>query len=144
MVYSIVVTYNGAKWVDKCFNSLVNSNLIDHYILAIDNGSTDNTLEIIRNNFPTVDIIETGSNMGFGKANNIGMRIAIKKGADYVFLLNQDAWVLNDTISKSIYFSNQNPQYSILSPLHYFNEQKLDLKFEKYYSLGIDKSDLII
>lgn len=138
MVYSIVITYNGATWVDKCFKSLINSNIIDHHIIAIDNGSTDDTLEILSNNYPTVKIIETESNLGFGKANNIGMRIALEEGADYVFLLNQDAWVKNDTISKLIDFADRNPEYSILSPMHYFNEQILDSKFEKYFLTGTD------
>jgi len=106
-IYSIVITYNGEQWVDKCFKSLVNSNIVNHHMLAIDNGSTDNTLQLIRQNYPTVEIIETGQNLGFGKANNIGMRKAIGANADYVFLLNQDAWVQENTISQLVAFAEK-------------------------------------
>jgi len=135
-IYSIVITYNGEQWVDKCFKSLVNSNIVNHHMLAIDNGSTDNTLQLIRQNYPTVEIIETGQNLGFGKANNIGMRKAIGANADYVFLLNQDAWVQENTISQLVAFAEKHPEYSILSPMQYYNDTILDFKFAKYYKRG--------
>ena len=116
--------------------SLVNSNIVNHHMLAIDNGSTDNTLQLIRQNYPTVEIIETGQNLGFGKANNIGMRKAIGANADYVFLLNQDAWVQENTISQLVAFAEKHPEYSILSPMQYYNDTILDFKFAKYYKRG--------
>jgi GT2 family glycosyltransferase len=116
-IYCIVVTYNGAKWVDKCFGSLVNST-IPLKILAIDNGSTDDTLDLLRENFASVEVIKTGKNLGFGKANNIGLRIALNDNADFVFLLNQDAWVSPDTIAGLIKHSKSNKEYGILSPVH--------------------------
>jgi len=136
MIYSIVVTYNGAKWVHQCFRSLINSDVANHHILAIDNGSTDNTLELIRHNYPTVEIIETRQNLGFGKANNIGMRKAIEANADYVFLLNQDAYVKENTISQLVFYAEKHPEYSILSPMQYYNNTTLDFKFSKYYNRG--------
>ena len=86
--YVIVVTYNGSKWIDKCFGSLVNST-IPLQIFAVDNGSSDGTPDIIRSKFPSVQVIENKENLGFGQANNIGIRQAYDAGADYVFLLNR-------------------------------------------------------
>jgi GT2 family glycosyltransferase len=130
LIYSVVVTYNGIKWLDKCFGSLFNST-VSMKILAIDNKSTDGTPDQIRLKYPSVEIIETGQNLGFGRANNIGLTRALNENADYVFLLNQDAWVEIDTIEKLV--SAQSSEYAILSPVH-FNGQgnSLDFGFANY------------
>jgi len=143
-IYSIVITYNGEQWVDKCFKSLINSDVSNHHILAIDNGSTDNTLELIRHNYPTVEIIETGQNLGFGKANNLGMRKAIDLSADYIFLLNQDAYVKENTISQLVFYAEKHSEYSILSPMQYYNNTTLDFKFKNYFSRGKLNQDGIV
>lgn len=116
-LFAIVITYNGAEWIEKCFGSLLQTT-IPLNVIAIDNGSTDGTPDIIRSKFPDVHIIETGQNLGFGKANNIGIRKAYDEGADYVFLLNQDAWVEPDTIGKLIAAQQLEPQFGIVSPVH--------------------------
>lgn len=51
------------------------------------------TCKIIKEQYPQVILIENHENLGFGKANNIGIEIALKNNANFVFLLNQDAWV---------------------------------------------------
>lgn len=131
-VIVIVVTYNGEKWIDKCFGSLKEST-IPLQILAIDNASSDDTVIQIRNKFPEVEIIEKGSNLGFGKANNIGLRKAIAQNADYVFLLNQDAWVEKDTIKDLVEIASRNPEYGIISPFHFLpGNQKLEWHFSTY------------
>jgi len=115
LIYSIVVTCNGIKWLDKCLGNLVNST-VSTKILVIDNKSTDGTPDKIRSKYPSIEVIETGQNLGFGKANNIGLARALNENADYVFLLNQDAWIEADTIEKLI--SAQSSEYAILSPVH--------------------------
>ena len=81
-IYCIVITYNGSKWIDKCFGSLVSSTIpLD--IIAVDNGSSDGTLEIIHQKFPEVNTIEAHQNLGFGSANNVGIKKAYDAGADY-------------------------------------------------------------
>ena len=128
-IYAIVVTYNGLKWIDKCFGSLTNSS-IPLKILVIDNGSTDDTPNIIREKYPEVEIIEAGKNLGFGAANNIGMRYAIEKGADYVFLLNQDAWIEKNTIEELLKIHKNDEFLGIISPMQLTGSgAKLDANF---------------
>jgi GT2 family glycosyltransferase len=134
MVFSIVVTYNGSQWIEKCFGSLVNSTIQDHHILAIDNGSTDNTLELIRALYPEVKVIESGANLGFGKANNIGILKALEAKAEYVFLLNQDAWIEHNTIEDLIKISKINPEYGILSPIQNDARGNIEKQFSTYLS----------
>ncbi|MBO7618496.1 MAG: glycosyltransferase family 2 protein [Bacteroidales bacterium] len=100
-VLVIVVTFNGLKWVDKCFGSLRDSD-VELKTLVIDNGSSDGTVSYLKAHFPEVDIYESNENLGFARANNIGIKQAIESNADYVFLLNQDAWIEKNTISELI------------------------------------------
>ena len=132
-VYSIVVTYNGSEWVDDCFGSLMHQNIEEHHIIAVDNGSRDNTVALLKEKFPEVEVVETGENLGFGKANNIGMNKAYLDGADYVFLLNQDAYIEEDGINKLIEVQTQNPEFGVLSPIHFAGgEKEIDSKFTTY------------
>lgn len=131
-IYAVVVTYNGERWLDNCFGSLCQSS-IPLSIIAIDNGSSDNTTSLIKSNFPGISLIETGENLGFGKANNIGIKKAYNDGADYIFLLNQDAWVEKDTIDKLVTAAEIRPQFGIISPIHINGSgSALDLSFSKY------------
>lgn len=81
-IYFIIVTYNAMKWAEKCFSSLRNSSIPVHTIV-VDNGSIDGTQDYIKSQFPDVELIQSAENLGFGKANNIGIEKAYKNGADF-------------------------------------------------------------
>lgn len=115
-ILTIVVTYNGMRWADRCFGSLSMSG-VPTDVIAIDNGSTDGTPEYISENFPQVKIVATGENYGFGRANNIGLRYALKHGYEYVYLLNQDAWIFPDTFGTLIEAMEADRSYGIMSPM---------------------------
>lgn len=115
-IFVIIVTYKGHKWYERCFSSLRKSS-IPVQTIVIDNASNDGTVEYIGENFPEIHLIESNDNLGFGKANNVGMRYALDHGCDYVFLLNQDAWVENDTFENLINIHKRNPEYGILGPI---------------------------
>ena len=115
-VLVIVVTYNGMAWIDWCLSSLFHANFaVD--VFVSDNLSTDDTVKHIKSNYPKVILSENKKNLGFGGANNIGFNYAIKHGYDYVYLLNQDAWVFDNTIETLVHVSVTHPEYAILSPL---------------------------
>ena len=130
-IYSIIVTYNGEFWIEKCLSSIQNS-LIPIKIIVIDNKSTDKTVEIIENGFKNVQLIKSENNLGFGQGNNIGLKIALQENADYVFLLNQDAWIEPDTIQKLVEVQKQYTEFGILSPIHKnYEGTAMDLYFSK-------------
>lgn len=131
-VFVVLVTYNGAHWIDKNIQSLLDSGY-PVSIIAVDNNSTDNSAALLAK-FPQVDLIQSPANLGFGKANNIGMKKALEQGADYVFLLNQDAWVFEDTIGCLIANMELNPAFGIVSPMHFIADNAtLDKSFETYW-----------
>lgn len=131
-IFVIIVTYNGTKWIERCLGSLIESS-IHLQVIAIDNASSDNTVELIRQQFPEVSLIEAGANLGFGKANNIGLKKALEANADYVFLLNQDAWIENDTIEKLVTVADANKEYGVISPFHLLpGQNRLEWYFSTY------------
>lgn len=98
-ILTIIVTYNGVQWIERCIKSVYASVGAASDILVVDNGSTDGTLDWIQANEPGVKIIRNSENLGFGAANNIGFRFAVEREYDYIYLLNQDAWVFPETFA---------------------------------------------
>jgi GT2 family glycosyltransferase len=103
-------------------------------IIIVDNASKDETINIIKE-FSAVELIQNKNNLGFGKANNIGIDLALKKGADAIFLLNQDTWIFENTISNLAEVLFENSNLGIISPLHFSAEESiLDENFNTYYN----------
>ena len=96
-ILTIVVTYNGLKWMDSCLESLRRSECPTD-VMLIDNCSTDGTPDYVKEHFPEVNLVQSDANLGFGQANNVGLKYALEHCYDYVYLLNQDAWVMPDTL----------------------------------------------
>ncbi len=89
MILTIIVTYNGEKYIEACIDSLLMQTQ-ETDILLVDNDSSDNTCKIVREKYPQVIIINVGYNSGFAHANNIGIQYAIDNSYEYVMLLNED------------------------------------------------------
>lgn len=116
-VFVIIVTFNGMYYYDRLFNSLrALSSPVK--VVVVDNNSSDDTVQYISASFPEVHIITSNDNLGFGRANNIGIRYAIESGADYVFLLNQDTVVEPNVIADLVRIHQNNPAYGIVCPIH--------------------------
>lgn len=128
----VVVTYNGAQWIEKCLRSVQESSLEPH-IIVIDNKSNDGTIECIKSNFSKIELIEENVNHGFGKANNIGIRKALDQGTDYVLLLNQDAYLEKNTIENLVSaFDEEVGNTGIISPLHLAPSGEIDFGFQDH------------
>lgn len=140
-IYIIIVTYNAMKWAQKCFSSLRESS-VPIEVIVVDNCSEDDTKDYIKSNFPEVNFIQSEENLGFGKANNIGIENAYKNGADFFYLMNQDAWIYEDSIEKLLNVFNNHPnkdEIGILSPMHLDgSEKKLDIFLDKYISQNFE------
>jgi len=92
----IIVNYKSCALLADCLKSIHQFPVDQLEIIVVDNGSNDNSEEMLLNNFPSVKFIQMGYNAGFARANNAGIRIA--KG-DFVLLLNSDTIILNDAIN---------------------------------------------
>ena len=144
----IIVTHNPRQWLQTCLKSIRSSHFELTPIL-VDNHSTDGSTEIIKKNYPEFHLIELQKNKGFAHANNIGLKKALKEDFDYFFLLNQDAWIEPDTITKLVDTAENHPEYGVLSPIHFNGSGNLlDWNFTRWISNPDDEgrdyySDLI-
>jgi GT2 family glycosyltransferase len=92
----ILVNFNTCQLTIQAITSIYKyTNRIKFEIIVVDNNSNDNSVEQIQFLFPEIRIIKNNKNIGFGRANNEGIKIA--KG-EYIFLLNTDAYLLNNAI----------------------------------------------
>lgn len=115
-------------WINKCIQSVLSSS-IKSDIFIIDNGSTDGTLDYLKKRSDII-LHQSKKNLGFGAANNIGLQYAIDNDYEYVYLLNQDAWIKPETFERLIYIQRDNPDYGIISPLQLqANEKHFDTNF---------------
>lgn len=131
-ILTIIVTYNGMKWVDRCIGSVLMSH-VPSDVMVVDNGSSDGTADYVARMYQEVKLISTGINYGFGKANNIGFEYALEQGYDYIYLLNQDAWIYPDTFSGLISKMEEDSSLGILSPMQMAAcEDRPDPRFEKW------------
>ena len=134
----IIVTYNGMKWIEHCLSSLQQST---HPVttIVIDNNSTDGTPDYIAKTFSEVVLVRKDHNLGFGQANNVGMRYALDNGFDYVLLLNQDAYLQPVAVEELLKVSDGR---NLFSPLHLSGDGKrMDWFFKE--SLRMADNDLL-
>lgn len=97
MVNIIIVTYNAMPWIDHCLQSTGN-----YAVIVVDNASTDQTVFHIQSNYTKDTLLPQNNNLGFGQENNVGISYALKQGAEHVFLLNQDAYLVDDVLEQII------------------------------------------
>lgn len=96
----IILNWNGRADTLDCLASVRHIDYPNYSVLVVDNGSEDNSVDAIKNDFPEVSILETGKNLGYAGGNNVGMRWALERGADYILLLNNDT-VVDTALLKS-------------------------------------------
>lgn len=127
-VLVIVVTYNGTQWLDRCLSSVAR----EADLFVVDNDSTDGSADYVQAHFPDTKLVRSAENLGFSRPNNMGMQYALDKGYEYVYLLNQDAWLEEGALDKLVAVADAHPEYGVLSPLQYQDGYKnLDREFSK-------------
>lgn len=132
-VYIIIVMYNAVEWLDYCLAPFDGALPSGWRVIVVDNASGDGTASAVKERFPWAVLIQSETNLGFGRANNIAMRKALADNADYVFLLNQDARISTNGIERLVDIQSRHPESLITSPIHLAgNEKELDLSFSKY------------
>lgn len=115
--YAVLSNYNTLRWIDDSLGSLRASATPLHTVV-VDDASPDGSSEKIERDFPEVTLIRLPENVGFSAANNRGILYALQQGADYLFLLNMDAWIEPDTVETLVRIAEMNPEYGIISPMH--------------------------
>ncbi len=138
-VATIIVTYNGKKWITKCLDSVFQSTFPTE-IFLVDNASNDGTLELIKN-YP-LNLESLDFNAGFGFANNLVLQKLADSGFDYFFLINQDIYLEENTLENLVDFAENHPEMGIVAPIQFDGEGKnIDTNFQQYLKLSADKGN---
>lgn len=106
----VVVGWNNLQFLDNCLGSIEAQEGVQMTVYYVDNASEDGSAEYVANHFSKVKIIKNKANFGFAKANNIGIRQAIKNGVDYVVLLNTDAELTPSWSKTIVNFAKTQPE----------------------------------
>ena len=131
-VLVVIVVYNGMHWLERCLDS-VRSSTVPADLFIVDNGSSDGSASFVESHCPEARLVRSEDNLGFAKANNLGFKYALENGYDFVYLLNQDAWLLPDTLEKLLDASGKDG-WGILSPLQMRPDLSTpDKRFRRHY-----------
>jgi N-acetylglucosaminyl-diphospho-decaprenol L-rhamnosyltransferase len=104
----VVVTYNALPWIEQCLGSVAGLPIV-----VVDNGSTDDTVAVVRQRFPAVTVLEQ-ENAGLAAGWNRGLEACDTR---YVLVLNADAWLLDDALRQLVAFADAHPAAALVGPL---------------------------
>ncbi len=122
----IIVNYNGREYWPELTASL----RLTHYpsadwqVIVVDNNSDDDSLDWLKNNYPEAVLLPQSRNCGFAEGNNIGMRYALDRDFDYIFLLNQDTVVTPDWLQPLVNLLQSDEQIGAVQPKLYLWPEK--------------------
>jgi GT2 family glycosyltransferase len=104
---AVVVTYNALPWIEQCLESVREVETV-----VVDNGSTDGTVDVVRELFPSVRLLER-ENRGLAAGWNEGLAVASGR---YVLILNADAWLTKGSLERLVAFADEHPEAAIVGP----------------------------
>lgn len=121
-VFIVILNWNGWRDTLACVESCRKLTWSNFRIVVVDNDSTDGSEEILRQHLKDVEIIQSGANLGFAGGNNVGIRRALACGADYVWLLNNDAEAESDALTMLVETMEREPSSGIAgSKIYYYD-----------------------
>ena len=108
----VVAAWNVRHLLEQCIRSVYEQTRgVEFEIIYIDNGSEDGSVDMVKEEFPDIRIIENKTNLGFIKASNQGIRLSSGR---YVLLLNSDTVVLDNAIMKTVHFADEHPEAAVV------------------------------
>jgi hypothetical protein len=110
----IIVNWNTRDLVVDCIQGILDDTVAHSVeVIVVDNGSTDGSIEALREHFPQITVIVNETNQGFAKANNIGIRASQGR---FVCLVNSDVSILHGCIDLMCQYMDQHPDVGLLGP----------------------------
>ncbi|MFH1876766.1 MAG: glycosyltransferase family 2 protein [Candidatus Omnitrophota bacterium] len=98
-IFIVLLNWNGLRYTPACLTSIGAIDYSNYEVIVVDNASTDGSSKVIKKLFPEIVLIENHTNLGYAGGNNVGIRYALKSGADYIFILNNDTLVNREILS---------------------------------------------
>jgi len=123
-VFAIVVNHNLKDDTVACIESLQEVNYPALNTIVVENASKDDSVEVIRDNFPNVFLIESDENLGYCGGNNLGIQEALKHEADHLLNLKNDVVVEPDFVDALVQVTESDTQIGMVCPEMYYFHQK--------------------
>src|SRR5262249_32977019 len=118
----VVLNYNGKHLLPACLDSLMQqTTAVD--VTVVDNASTDGSAALVAENYPAGRFFALDRNYGFSRGNNEAVRDALRRGSEYVLLLNNDTFAAPDFISQLLAVMESDPAIAVVCPKIYFAHQ---------------------
>ena len=131
----VISTLNSEQLLRECLFSIYkNTNRITFEIIVIDNASNDNTVEMLKENFPDVIVVKNNKNRGVAPSRNQGLKNIL---ARYVLILDADTTIEPEAIDKMVDFMDANPQIGICGSKLVSPNGKLQLTCRKFHNILI-------
>ena len=130
----IIINYNGQELLEKCLDSLFKIDYENFEVIIVDNNSTDNTIEFVAKNYPSVIIVKLDSNKGFAEPNNIGAKIA--KG-EFLLFLNNDTIVNPTFLNELVLEITKNSKTAICQSLLLRPDRTIDSSGDFIDKIGV-------
>lgn len=112
----VILNYNNWNDTLKCIKSSLKINYSNYSIVLVDNASTDNSCELLIEAFPKLNIIKSTINGGYANGMNLGINYALKNGADYIVILNNDTIVTENFLNNLMITAYSKEKIGIVSP----------------------------
>lgn len=136
-VYTVVPNWNGRDFIKKCLDSLAKQSLTTQ-VVVVDNGSVDGSVEFIKKNYPKIEVLRLEKNRGFTGGVNHGIKYALKEGAQYVALLNNDAVAETDWLENLYLVADKHKTTGIVTGKMLMSDKKhIDTAGELYSTRGL-------
>lgn len=116
LVGIVVLNFNGEDCLEACLFSLTKLDYSRTVILVVDNASTDNSFEKARKRFPQFEFLQNKENLGFAGGMNVGIRQTLARGAEWVWILNNDAVAEESALTRLMWTAQERPDAGLLSP----------------------------
>ena len=123
LVIAVILNTNRRDDTLACLRSLAESTYDNLAVMVLDNASTDGSVEAIRTEFPDVQIVPLSENKGYAGNNNVGIRLALEQGADWVFVLNEDTLLAPDCVERLMEAGESDPRVGIVGPMVYHADE---------------------
>jgi len=117
-----ILNWNGKELTRDCLSSFKDVTYPDFKLLVVDNGSTDGSVEYIKQNYPQVDLLALSENLGFAGGNNAGFQQLKAHNSTYVIFLNNDTTVDRHFVEHLVSALEDNHQVGITVPKIYYAE----------------------
>lgn len=123
LVYIIILNWNSYNDTMECIDSIRKSSYQNYELLIVDNSSTDNSYAILKRQFSNIKIIKNKINSGYAGGNNRGIKYAINKKAEYIFIINPDSIISETCINELVNKMSEDNSIGMASPKIYYYDK---------------------